>query len=102
MGSLGAMIEGSKERYGQSEIAERDKLVPEGVEGLVPFRGPLSEFVYQLTGGLRASMGYNGAATIAQFQERARFLRVSPATQRENHPHDIIITKEAPNYWADR
>jgi len=102
MGSLGAMIEGSKERYGQSEVADRDKLVPEGVEGLVPFRGPLSEFVYQLAGGLRASMGYNGAATIAQFQERARFLRVSPATQRENHPHDIIITKEAPNYWADR
>ena len=95
MGSLGAMVQGSADRYGQKNAG---KLVPEGVEGRVPYRGPLGDFVYQLVGGLRAGMGYCGTRTIAEFQERARFVRVSPASMAESHPHDITITKEAPNY----
>ncbi|MEM6313660.1 MAG: IMP dehydrogenase [Planctomycetota bacterium] len=95
MGSLGAMVQGSADRYGQKNA---QKLVPEGVEGRVPYRGPLSDFVYQLVGGLRAGMGYCGCQTIPEFQEQARFVRVSPASVAENHPHDITITKEAPNY----
>jgi len=98
MGSLGAMVEGSKDRYGQSDVNTTDKLVPEGVEGLVPYKGPLAPFVYQLVGGLRSGMGYLGVETLAGLQEHARFVRVSAASLRENHPHDIEITKEAPNY----
>ena len=94
MGSLGAMIAGS-DRYPQ---ARRDKLVPEGVEGRVPYKGALSEFVYQLVGGLRAGMGYCGAATVDDLRDKARFMLVSAASTRESHPHDIVITKEAPNY----
>jgi IMP dehydrogenase len=98
MGSLGAMVKGSAERYGQSSKTEVGKLVPEGVEGRVPYRGMLSEFVYQLVGGLRAGMGYCGTPNIAALMSKARFVRVSAASVGESHPHDILITKEAPNY----
>jgi IMP dehydrogenase len=97
MGSLGAMVKGSSDRYGQKG-ARPDKLVPEGVEGRVPYKGPLADYVYQLVGGLRASMGYCGAPTIRMMREKARFIRVSGASLVESHPHDITITKEAPNY----
>jgi len=99
MGSLGAMVKGSSERYRQAG-AERsaDKLVPEGVEGRVPFRGALGPFVYQLVGGLKAGMGYCGTRTIDELRTDARFVQISPASVRENHPHDIAITQEAPNY----
>jgi IMP dehydrogenase len=100
MGSLGAMVKGSAERYGQSSSAEQAKLVPEGVEGRVPYRGTLSEFVYQLVGGLRAGMGYCGAKNIEELMKKARFLQISGASVVESHPHDIQITKEAPNYSA--
>jgi IMP dehydrogenase len=79
-------------------VDAKDKLVPEGVEGRVPYRGRLSGFVYQLVGGLRAGMGYVGAANVAELQERARFVKITGASLRENHPHDIAITREAPNY----
>jgi IMP dehydrogenase len=98
MGSLGAMVEGGKERYRQGDVTERDKLVPEGIEGMVPFKGKLSAFVYQLVGGVRAGMGYCGAKDIPQLWEKARFVRVSSAGQKESHPHDVTITKESPNY----
>jgi IMP dehydrogenase len=102
MGSLGAMVHGSSERYRQSGgIRGPDKLVPEGVEGRVPFKGALGPFVYQLVGGLRAGMGYCGTKTIEQLRGKARFLQVSPASVRESHPHDIIITQEAPNYSTE-
>ncbi|NLG68652.1 MAG: IMP dehydrogenase, partial [Firmicutes bacterium] len=97
MGSLGAMREGSGDRYGYEPDA---KPVPEGIEGRVPYRGPVAEMVYQLVGGLRAGMGYCGARTIAELRSRGRFIRVSPAGVRESHPHDVQITKEAPNYWT--
>ena len=97
MGSLGAMGAGSKDRYRQAE-GPRDKLVPEGVEGRVPYKGPLSPFVYQLVGGLRAGMGYCGTRTIEELRTRTRFIQVSGASVQENHPHDIAITQEAPNY----
>ena len=100
MGSLGAMVRGSSERYRQSK-AGPDKLVPEGVEGRVPYRGELGAFVYQLVGGLRAGMGYCGTRTIEQLRRDARFIQISSATVRENHPHDIKITQEAPNYNSE-
>ncbi|WP_442509013.1 IMP dehydrogenase [Novipirellula sp. SH528] len=100
MGSMGAMVKGSSDRYRQKG-AEAGKLVPEGVEGRVPFKGPLSDYVYQLVGGLRAGMGYVGTRTIDELRHDARFIRVSAATVRENHPHDIAITQEAPNYSPD-
>ena len=98
--TLGAMVKGSHERYRQSrgETSDNGKLVPEGVEGRVPFKGPLSEFVYQLVGGLRAGMGYCGTRTIEDLRREARFIQVSAASVRESHPHDIAITQEAPNY----
>jgi IMP dehydrogenase len=95
MGSLGAMVHGSHDRYGQSK---KDKLVPEGIEGRVPYRGQLSEFVYQMVGGLRAGMGYCGAATIEDLREKSRFVRVTHAGVVESHPHDILVMKESPNY----
>lgn len=99
MGSEGAMNAGSADRYGQGLDGQKKvKFVPEGVEGLVAYRGPLSEFVYQMVGGLRASMGYVGCSTIGQMQREARFCKVSGATVVENHPHDIRLTKESPNY----
>ena len=102
MGSIGAMVKGSSERYRQADIAgksaDNGKLVPEGVEGRVPFKGPLDEYVYQLVGGLRAGMGYCGSRTIDDLRTKAKFIRVSPASVRESHPHDIAITQESPNY----
>ncbi|MGH9618501.1 MAG: IMP dehydrogenase, partial [Bryobacteraceae bacterium] len=95
MGSLGAMSQGSSERYAQ---AGNGKLVPEGIEGRVPYKGPTSELIYQLVGGLRSGMGYCGCPNIAALKERARFLRITFAGLRESHVHDVIITKEAPNY----
>jgi len=98
MGSLGAMVKGSKDRYGQGNVDELGKLVPEGIEGQVPYRGSLRSNVYQLVGGLRAGMGYVGAKTIEELQARADFILITNASLREGHPHDVIITKEAPNY----
>src|SRR3954453_14777979 len=95
MGSLGAMYSGSSDRYAQDPNA---KMVPEGIEGRVPYKGVLADLVFQLVGGLRSGMGYTGSASIPELQERARFLRVSAAGLRESHVHDVIITKEAPNY----
>jgi IMP dehydrogenase len=100
MGSMGAMVQGSSDRYRQKGVSA-GKLVPEGVEGRVPFKGPLSDFVYQLVGGLRAGMGYLGTRTIDELRRDARFVLGSAATVRENHPHDIAITQEAPNYSPD-
>ncbi len=97
MGSIGAMVQGSSDRYRQKGVSA-GKLVPEGVEGRVPFKGPLSDYVYQLVGGLRAGMGYLGTKTIDELRHDAQFILVSAATVRENHPHDIAITQEAPNY----
>jgi IMP dehydrogenase len=100
MGSLGAMMEGQagKERYGQGHVKSTDKLVPEGIEGQVPYSGPLSALVYQLVGGLRAGMGYTGARTVPELQGKGRFIRISPASLTESHPHNVLITREAPNY----
>lgn len=97
MGSLGAMREGSRDRYFQEEIQD-EKLVPEGIEGRVPYRGPASDTVYQLVGGLRAGMGYCGAANLKAMAEEAEFVRITNAGLQESHPHDVQITKEAPNY----
>jgi IMP dehydrogenase len=101
MGSMGAMKARSfsKDRYFQGDIVDTDKLVPEGIEGRVAYKGPLSNVIYQLVGGLRQAMGYCGTATITELQERGRFIRITGAGLRESHPHDITITKEAPNYW---
>jgi IMP dehydrogenase len=102
MGSLGAMVQGSSERYRQKSGDSRpDKLVPEGVEGRVPYKGRLGPFIYQLVGGLRAGMGYCGARTIDELRREARFIQVSAASVRESHPHDIAITQEAPNYTTE-
>jgi IMP dehydrogenase len=95
MGSLGAMSQGSSDRYA---LDPNSKLVPEGIEGRVPYKGPLAELAYQLVGGLKSGMGYCGCATIAELQEKARFVRITAAGLRESHVHDVIITKEAPNY----
>src|SRR5687767_8942673 len=101
MGSMGAMIAGSGDRYGQGSVRDRGKLVPEGVEGRVPYRGPLGDFVYQLVGGLRAGMGYCGTKSIEDLRAHGKFCRVSVASMAESHPHDIAITKESPNYTLD-
>ena len=101
MGSEGAMMAGSADRYRQSGTTEKKKLVPEGVEGRVPYRGPLSDFVYQLVGGLKAGMGYCGTPTVDQLRKNARFCRISGAGLTESHPHNITITKESPNYSAE-
>jgi IMP dehydrogenase len=98
MGSLGAMARGSADRYFQAEIKDSLKLVPEGVEGRVPYKGSLGTIVHQLVGGLRAAMGYTGSRTIAELQERARFLKITGAGLRESHVHDVAITRESPNY----
>ncbi len=100
MGSLGAMAEGSKDRYGQADVTESGKFVPEGIEGRIPYRGPLSAIVYQLTGGLRSGMGYLGAANISELQQKAKFVQVTSSGLRESHVHDVIITKESPNYYS--
>jgi IMP dehydrogenase len=98
MGSIGAMVKGGKSRYRQDGVDMPGKLVPEGVEGRVPHRGSLADFVYQMVGGVRAGMGYIGAREISEIRERAMFIRISPASATEGHPHDIAITHEAPNY----
>jgi IMP dehydrogenase len=98
MGSLGAMARGSADRYFQAEVKDTLKLVPEGVEGQVPYKGPIYSVVHQLVGGLRASMGYTGSKTIADFQKNAKFVRISAAGLRESHPHSIVVTRESPNY----
>jgi IMP dehydrogenase len=98
MGSLGAMAQGSADRYFQQDVKDQMKLVPEGVEGQVPYRGPTAAIVHQLAGGLRAAMGYVGAETIREFQEKAHFMRITSAGLRESHVHDVAITRESPNY----
>jgi IMP dehydrogenase len=98
MGSVGAMARGSADRYFQQEVKDTLKLVPEGIEGQVPYKGPVDSVLHQLVGGLRAGMGYVGAATLKDLRERARFVRVSPAGLSEGHPHSVGITREAPNY----
>ncbi|MCL1957269.1 MAG: IMP dehydrogenase, partial [Fibromonadales bacterium] len=100
MGSIGAMKEGSKDRYFQAEVGDESKFVPEGIEGRVPYKGPLKELVYQLTGGIRSGLGYVGAANLPELRAKARFVQITSAGLKENHPHDITITKEAPNYRA--
>ena len=101
MGSLGAMKEGARDRYFQEDIEEDAKLVPEGIEGRVPYKGPLSSSVFQLLGGLRAGMGYVGCGTLDELQQKAKFIRITSAGLKESHVHDVIITKEAPNYQID-
>ncbi|MCD4824450.1 MAG: IMP dehydrogenase [Phycisphaerae bacterium] len=98
MGSMDAMAEGSADRYSQADVTERNKLVPEGVAGRVPYRGSLGDYVYQLVGGLRSGMDHCGTSTIEELRQNGRFLRVTSATLAENHPHDIAITQESPNY----
>ncbi len=98
MGSVGAMARGSADRYFQQEVKDELKLVPEGIEGQVPYKGPLAAVLHQLVGGLRAGMGYLGAKDIPELKRRAKFIRVSPAGMRESHPHGIAITRESPNY----
>ena len=97
MGSLGAMSEGSSDRYFQDGLSN-DKFVPEGIEGRVPYRGPIRESIFQLVGGLRSAMGYTGCKTIDDLKKKATFIRISTAGLKESHPHDVIITKESPNY----
>ncbi|MCX5879034.1 MAG: IMP dehydrogenase, partial [Deltaproteobacteria bacterium] len=101
MGSIEAMKEGSKDRYFQAEVESETKLVPEGIVGRVPYRGPLAETVYQLVGGLRAGMGYLGSRSIQELQTKPRFMQITAAGLRESHVHDVIIIKEAPNYRVE-
>ncbi len=101
MGSISAMEKGSKDRYAQEDVEDEEKLVPEGVEGRVPYKGPLSDTIYQLAGGLRSGMGYCGTSTITELQTETTFIRISSAGLRESHPHDVNITREAPNYSID-
>jgi IMP dehydrogenase len=98
MGSLGAMRRGSKDRYGQGDVQDVGKLVPEGIEGRVPYRGPLSKVIYQLVGGIRAGMGYTGCRTLPELRARSRFIRQSNQGLRESHVHDVVVTEESPNY----
>jgi IMP dehydrogenase len=98
MGSLSAMEEGSADRYFQATEEGPSKLVPEGIEARVPYKGPLADTVFQLVGGLRSGMGYCGAADLAELRGKARFLRITTGGLRESHPHDVTITREAPNY----
>jgi IMP dehydrogenase len=98
MGSVGAMARGSADRYFQQEVRDQLKLVPEGIEGQVPYKGPAKDVIHQLVGGVKAAMGYTGAATLEQLRERARFIRITNAGLRESHVHDVTITREAPNY----
>jgi IMP dehydrogenase len=98
MGSLGAMQEGSADRYFQSKEAGTEKLVPEGIEGRVPYKGPMTNIIHQLMGGLRASMGYTGNATLDEMHQHCEFVRITGGGLQESHVHDVTITKEAPNY----
>ena len=101
MGSIGAMKKGSKDRYFQGEVSDADKLVPEGIEGRVPYKGTVEMNLYQLVGGLRSGMGYVGCKSIAELRLKPRFVRISASGLRESHVHDVIITQEAPNYRVD-
>ena len=101
MGSVGAMVKGSAERYFQGDVAESNKLVPEGIEGRVPYKGPVGAIIHQMVGGLRAAMGYTGCGTIAEMKQRAQFVRMSAAGFKESHAHNITITREAPNYRTE-
>ena len=98
MGAIGAMARGSADRYFQQDVTDALKLVPEGIEGQVPYKGPVGSVLHQLIGGLRASMGYTGAHNLAEFRARAEFIRISAASLRESHVHDVTITRESPNY----
>jgi IMP dehydrogenase len=98
MGRVGAMARGSADRYFQQDIKDQLKLVPEGIEGQVPYKGPARDVIHQLVGGVKAAMGYTGSRTIADLQERAQFVRITNAGLRESHVHDVTITREAPNY----
>jgi IMP dehydrogenase len=98
MGSVGAMARGSADRYFQQEVKDTLKLVPEGIEGQVPYKGPVDGVLHQLVGGLRAGMGYVGAHNLTELRERARFIRVSNAGMTESHPHGVAVTRESPNY----
>ena len=98
MGSVGAMARGSADRYFQQEVKDSLKLVPEGIEGQVPYKGPVGAVLHQLVGGLRAAMGYVGAADLAEMREKVQFIRITSAGMRESHVHDVMITREAPNY----
>jgi IMP dehydrogenase len=98
MGSLAAMTKGSKDRYGQADVMDTGKFVPEGIEGRMPYRGPVEKIIYQLVGGIRSGLGYNGAKTIAELQKKAKAVQITAAGLKESHPHDVHITKEAPNY----
>jgi IMP dehydrogenase len=98
MGSVGAMARGSADRYFQQEVRDQLKLVPEGIEGQVPYKGPARDVIHQLVGGVKAAMGYTGAGTLEELRERARFVRITNAGLRESHVHDVTITREAPNY----
>lgn len=98
MGSVGAMMKGSKSRYSQEHIHEAKKLVPEGVEGIVPYKGSVAGVIHQLLGGVKSAMGYSGAENLAEFRRRARFVRITNAGLRESHPHSITITESSPNY----
>jgi IMP dehydrogenase len=101
MGSIEAMKKGSKDRYFQDDVESELKFVPEGIEGRVPYRGPLSSTIYQMVGGLRSGMGYCGAMTLPELHKKARFLKITPAGLKESHVHDVTITKEAPNYKTE-
>src|SRR5690606_28329896 len=98
MGSVGAMARGSADRYFQQDIKDSLKLVPEGIEGQVPYKGSARDIIHQLVGGLKAAMGYTGGASIPEFQKRANFVRITNAGLSESHVHDVVITREAPNY----
>jgi IMP dehydrogenase len=101
MGSVGAMVEGSADRYFQGKVRDTNKLVPEGIEGRVPYKGSMAPVIHQMVGGLRASMGYTGCKTIAEMQEKAEFIKMTGAGYRESHVHDVTITREAPNYRTE-
>ena len=98
MGSMGAMSQGSADRYFQDNVSSADKYVPEGIEGRVPYKGPISQIIHQLVGGLRSSMGYLGCKTIHEMHDKAEFVEITAAGMSESHVHDVQITKEAPNY----
>ncbi|MBI1216684.1 MAG: IMP dehydrogenase, partial [Alphaproteobacteria bacterium] len=101
MGSVGAMVMGSADRYSQGSVKETQKLVPEGIEGRVPSKGPIGNVIHQMVGGLRAAMGYTGSKTIEDMKRGAKFVRMTGAGYRESHVHDVTITKEAPNYRTE-
>ena len=102
MGSLSAMARGAAERYFQESSGALSKMVPEGIEGMVPYKGSVHQMLPQLTGGLRSGMGLAGCASIEELRTKAEFVRVTPAGLKESHAHDVVITKEAPNYWVER